>query len=372
MNIGIVLRFASAEEGGVHTFEMSLVESVARLQHECRHKFHLVTGIRNITDTGVIYPLPRHDIGQHTGKASGLDFLWYLTPVAELQDYPYVVAPFDLQHRINPHFPEVSAGGEWKGREELFRNLLPRATRIFACNERGRQEMIDFYQVLPRSVSILPHPTPTDCLKPVSETLGEETRRKFGLPAGYLLYPAQFWAHKNHVLILRSIAWLKEQHGIGISVAFVGSDKGNLPYLKRVASRLGIEPLVYFPGFVSRSELIGLYKGALALSYTSYFGPENLPPLEAMALGCPVICTRFDGAVEQLGDAACLVDLADPSDLGNAVLRVKQDQAYRESLVAAGRKRATSWTSDDFARRAFRVFDELEPMRLCWDNSVWK
>ena len=231
--------------------------------------------------------------------------------------------------------------------------------------------MIEFYGVLPRSVLILPHPTPTDCLNPVRPAFGQETRRQFGLPEGYLLYPAQYWAHKNHVLILRALAWLKEQHGVEISVAFVGSDKGNLPYLRRVTSRLGIGNLVHFLGFVSRSELVGLYRGALALSFTSYFGPENLPPLEAMALGCPVICSKFDGAIEQLGDAACFVALTDPSDLGNAVLRLRKDQDYRETLILAGRRRAGSWTSDDFVLRAFGVFDELEPIRLCWENSLW-
>src|SRR5437762_10866221 len=88
----------------------------------------------------------------------------------------------------------------------------------------------------------------------------------------------------------------------------VGEDRGTKEHVMREAKALGVEHRIHTPGFVERSRLTSLYQHADALLYPSLFGPDNLPPLEAMALGCPVVAARVAGAEEQLGNAAALVD----------------------------------------------------------------
>jgi len=100
----------------------------------------------------------------------------------------------------------------------------------------------------------------------------------------------------------------------------------------------------------------------------SYFGPENLPPLEAFALGCPVIAANVSGATEQLGDAALLVDPSRPETIADAIQSVNTDPAMREKLVTRGRVRAQSWTAADFVRGVFSILDEFEMVRRCWDS----
>ena len=112
-------------------------------------------------------------------------------------------------------------------------------------------------------------------------------------------------------------------------------------------------------------DLIALYKNAFALAYVSWAGPENLPPLEAFALGCPVIATRIPGADEQLADAAMLVEPGDPNDIAAGISQLK-DNETRKRLIAAGSLRARRWTSEDYVRGVFRVIDGLEPIVRCW------
>ena len=69
---------------------------------------------------------------------------------------------------------------------------------------------------------------------------------------------------------------------------------------------------------MKRPELIALYRHALALTFVSYFGPDNLPPLEAFALGCPVITSAIEGVDEQLGNAALYVN---PDSVSNLSMR---------------------------------------------------
>ena len=103
-------------------------------------------------------------------------------------------------------------------------------------------------------------------------------------------------------------------------MVFTGSDKGNEQLVRRKISELGLDDQIHMLGFVPRDDLKALYSTALALTFASFFGPGNLPPLEAFALGCPVIASRVPGTQEQLGDAALLFNPADPEELANAIL----------------------------------------------------
>ncbi len=123
---------------------------------------------------------------------------------------------------------------------------------------------------------------------------------------------------------------------------------------------------VAFLGFVPLEDLVALYRGAFALTYMTFFGPENLPPLEAFALGCPVIASDVPGAREQLGNAALFVDPRDPSEIAAAVKTLSDNESMRRTLVEQGRARAEKWTAKEFVRGVFAALDEFEPVRRCW------
>ena len=110
---------------------------------------------------------------------------------------------------------------------------------------------------------------------------------------------------------------------------FVGADHGNLAHVKATVDRLGLADRVHFLGFVPREDLIDLYRQAFALSYVTFFGPENLPPLEAFALGCPVIASEVSGAREQLEDAVLFVDPTSPEQMAEAVVRLASEEGLR-------------------------------------------
>jgi glycosyltransferase involved in cell wall biosynthesis len=105
---------------------------------------------------------------------------------------------------------------------------------------------------------------------------------------------------------------------------------------------------------------------ALALAYVSFFGPENLPPLEAFGLGCPVLAADVDGASEQLGDAALLVSPADEDAIASGLLRLHREEGLRMSLIERGRARAVAYTTDDYVTGMLGILDELEPKVRTW------
>jgi glycosyltransferase involved in cell wall biosynthesis len=120
---------------------------------------------------------------------------------------------------------------------------------------------------------------------------------------------------------------------------------------------------------VSRHDLIALYREAIALAYVSWCGPENLPPLEAFALGCPVVASDVPGAREQLGDAAIFVKPGDPESIASGVLDMWRDQEIRDRLIKAGHDRAQKWTASDYVRGVFEFLNRFEPIARCWNSQ---
>jgi glycosyltransferase involved in cell wall biosynthesis len=379
LRVGILPLTTPPSGGGGFTFEQETLDQLCRVAPESRHRFVVLdtpaperrSGLPANVEYGRAAPPAIHRVLRRGRRfrlrgilaAAGVDVAWGLSGSHLVPDVPYVTIVWDLQHRVQPFFPEVSARGEWGVREQDFSIRLRRAAAVITGNEAGRAEIAAFYQVPRERIHILPHPTPRFALE--AGPSDAAIARRLGVEGEYVLYPAQLWPHKNHANLLLALKRLRDE-GLALSLVLVGSDRGNGDVVRRLASRLGLERQVRFLGFVPVPELVALYRGARALAYPSFFGPENLPPLEAFALGCPVVAADVPGAREQLGDCALLVDPTKPEALADALARVHRDGALRSALVARGRERASRWTGADFVRGVFRILDGLEPYVRCW------
>jgi glycosyltransferase involved in cell wall biosynthesis len=294
-----------------------------------------------------------------------IDVVWYLSVWdCRTLEVPFFTVVWDLQHRRQPFFPEVSGGGVWAQRERMFSTVLRRAAMVVAGNEVGRDEIERFYGIPRERIRLMPHPTPV-----LGAAVPDEIPARV-VSGEYLFYPAQFWAHKNHVNLLLALRILREHHGLDVSLALTGSDKGNQPFVEKTARELGLADHVRFLGFVSRAQMRAVYRDALALTYVTFFGPENLPPLEAFAAGCPVVASDVAGAREQLGEAALLVDPTSPEQIAAAVVRVRSEPGLRERLIRAGAARARLHTAADFVRGVQGWLDEFEGVRRCWPSGA--
>lgn len=302
-------------------------------------------------------------------QETGVDFMWFVSNAFEKVRIPYLYTVWDLQHRRQPWFPEVGNSKVWNIREAFFSDVLLHAAGIIIGNQTGQQEIMQFYGILADRIHLLPHPTPGFVLS-AGPDVGKDVTAKYNLPGHYLFYPAQFWAHKNHVGLLHTLNMLRHRYQLDFSVVFTGSDQGNEEFIRQLAQELGLHEHVRFLGFVPREDLIGLYRHAFGLVYLTFFGPENLPPLEAFALGCPVVASKVAGAEEQFGDAALLVDPTDEEQAAQAIYSIYSDAELRETLIQKGKARALAWTSTNYVKAIFSILDNFARVRRCWPSST--
>jgi len=393
MKVGVFLGELAPTAGGAHTYQQTLLDNLQH--HGGRHEFigfHYGTapagssgrwvrleprgGSRSPLDglagaLGRRRRLPasrKRQALRAAALAERIDLMWFPTQDWEPVDAPFIYTLWDLQHRLQPCFPEVSvAGFDFDRREDFFRQVLPRSTLVVVPNAALKAEVQLFYGLPAERIAMLPQPTPDFALAAGVDAGAPPVRN---LASDPLFYPAQFWPHKNHVALLHALKLLRDDDGIRPRLVFTGADKGNLAHVRATGERLGVWEQVDCRGFVTQAELAGLYRQAFALVFPSFFGPENLPPLEAFALGCPVVAARVSGSEHQLGDAALTFDPRSEAELRASLLRLDREPGLRATLIARGAARARAWTGREFTSALLALIDELAPLRRCWSSTT--
>ena len=167
----------------------------------------------------------------------------------------------------------------------------------------------------------------------------EELAKKYGITFPYLVYVSSFRPYKNHLLLLQAYDMLMREHNIPHHLVLIGNDIGNYRSVVENAAN-GLSPSskgkVHFLDYVHHWDLPCIYRSASLALYPSGLETFGIPPLEAMACGTPVIVSGFTAIPEVSGGGACIVDPRDICVQADAMFRVLDNRAYRETLVNSG------------------------------------
>ncbi|GFI26532.1 N-acetylgalactosamine-N,N'-diacetylbacillosaminyl-diphospho-undecaprenol 4-alpha-N-acetylgalactosaminyltransferase [Lachnospiraceae bacterium] len=259
----------------------------------------------------------------------------------------FIVPVHDLMHRYEPHFPEVRSA---LPRRELYMKYLARhADCILVDSKLGRRQYKESYF---HKFSRKPHVVSLPYVVP--EYIYTTEEEFIEVPPKYIFYPAQFWKHKNHMNLIKAIRILQTELE-DIHLVLVGSEKNNYREVKRAIRDNGLEHYVTTLGFVSDGKMVYLYKHAVGMVMPTYFGPTNLPPLEAMALGCPVAVSNNYAMPEQIGRAGLLFDPDSPEEIADCIKKLWTDDQLCENLTELGYKRVQRWSKEKFSRRLYQT-----------------
>jgi glycosyltransferase involved in cell wall biosynthesis len=248
---------------------------------------------------------------------SSFDLVWSIEPLSFPLDTPYITTVWDLEHRRQPFFPEVSKNGEWDRRETGYSRVIGKATFIVVGTQVGKDQIEKFYGINQERIVVAPF------------TINQnQYQEEIDRDSNLIFYPAQFWPHKNHVNLVRGFK-LATQTEPSLRLVLVGSDKGNKSRIQSLVNALGIENSVEFWGTVSSEELETLYKCASLMIFPSFFGPDNLPPLEAISFKCPVAVADHPGSREQFLGGVPLFDACSQEEICQTILDRKKFEISR-------------------------------------------
>jgi glycosyltransferase involved in cell wall biosynthesis len=343
VRVGIsLLPVASNDLGGPETYARQLVRALSRVgTHEYSvlvpaHAKDAAEGLPaiRVSDPPIARRGPARIVAmafparrtQRVGaKIASLDVVHYaLTAPIPRTKAPTVVTLNDIQHRDLPAFFGPA-------RRSFRRVAYDRAARgaeaVIVTSEFVRKRALEVLGLAADRVHVIPLALDHSRFK-----LGSDEREPF------ILYPAQPWPHKNHPRLLEAFTMLRE----------------NRPRLRLVLTGGGLERLEPLPegveqlGMVSQTELASLYRRAACLVYPSLYEGFGMPPLEAMASGCPVAASNAGAIPEVCGDAAVLFDPTDVEAIAAAILETDD---MRDELTTRGVAQASAFTWEEAARK---------------------
>lgn len=268
---------------------------------------------------------------------------------------PSVGTIHDLMHRYERRFPEVSAMGRYYIRERHFRDMCKWSKAVLVDSEYGKGQVQESYQLDPQKIFPLPYVRPQYIY---DSRPSPDFDKKYNLPNKFIFYPAQFWRHKNHIRLLRAIAKLKQCQG-DIALVLVGSNKNGYQDAIQAIDQLGLKERVRILGYVPDEDIAELYRRARALVMPTFFGPTNIPPLEAFVLGCPVAISDIYGVREQVKDAALLFNPESVEEITEVIHKLWIDDALCAHLAESGKKRAQEWGQEDFNQTLLAILGQL-------------
>lgn len=260
----------------------------------------------------------------------------------------------DLMHRYEPEFPEVGTPEEIAARERLFHGLVSRCDAILVDSRTGLRHVRECYRnAREEQLKILPFTAFDEITK------CEPQKPDIPLPGQFLLYPAQFWLHKNHAGLARAVAHIRHELPDLVVVAVGNTAQNGYASFMEVVRQEKLEDRFILPGYVPAAELAWLYLHARALVMPTFFGPTNIPPLEAMALGCPVGVSGIYGMPEQCGSAALYFKPDEPVDIASVLRRLWTDDSLCRELQQKGLARARSYSTTAFNKQVRRIIKEV-------------
>lgn len=254
-----------------------------------------------------------------------------------------VITVHDMIHeRFSSAFPSNDPTTEWK------RKSIKRADHVICVSENTKQDLLEFIDISPEKISVVHHGL---------NQLTVSTVEKIAVTSPYLLYVGDRFGYKNFDGLLRAFAsssWLRNNLRI---VCFGGGrlQINELALMKSLG--LTLQQVEQVGG--SDEQLAAFYKHAAAFIYPSLYEGFGIPPLEAMSLNCPVICSDASSIPEVVGDAAEYFDPKGIDSITVAIEGVLQSNEKRNNIIAKGVERCEKFTWSRCANETLAVYKSL-------------
>jgi glycosyltransferase involved in cell wall biosynthesis len=240
-----------------------------------------------------------------------------------------------------------------------FLNKIRRAQRIIVISDFIRNEAIQSFGFSPEKLTTI-HPgvdreiyrvyDPQDLLP---------TREKYRLPENFILFVGSLEPRKNLERLLLAYQNLEKPARSEVKLVLAGFKGWEN---ERIVSLIrNMKTDVFYLGYLPQEDLAKIYNLARLFIYPSLYEGFGLPPLEAMACGCPVIVSHAASLPEVCGEGAFYVNPCDVGSIARGIDRVLKDEGLRILLASKGRERASQFSWEKSARAHLKLFEEIFP-----------
>lgn len=287
-------------------------------------------------------------------ESLGCDVVHFPTQNFILCAMPSIYNPHDLQHL---HFPQFWTPETIAWRETVYPAGCYFAHTVAVGSEWVKNDVVRHYQISPEKIQVIREAPSTQSFPTPTQASLSKVKEKYGLDQPFAFYPAVTWSHKNHVRLLKALAYLRDARGVNVNLVCTGSRYDHhWPPIDACLENLKLRTQVTFLGLVPDEELRAIYCLGRLLVLPTLFEANSLPIFEAWQEGLPVACSDIPALVEQVSDAALVFNPMRVEAIAEAVARVFLDSRLREDLRARGFQRLQEFSWERTARTYRAVY----------------
>lgn len=314
---------------------------------------------------------PVYSISEQIGmpaKIPSCDIFWsphYNIPLLPIRAKKRLVTIHDVFH--------LAFFGQLPVRQKIYAvMMLNSAVRlsdsIITVSNFSRSEIMKHIKTGDGKISVIHNGISTERFRKLDAAVSLYARDKFSLPDKYILFVGNVKPHKNLKMLLSAYELLHERGVKDYFLVIAGKKEGFITGDSKVFTILKNNPFlkekVFFTGYIKNEDLPAIYNLASILVFPSLYEGFGLPPLEAMACGCPAVVSNTASLPEVCGDAAYYVDPYDIENIAEGMYKALTDKALRNSLIQKGFQMAGSSSLGKSSTEHIRVLEKLLKNKL--------
>lgn len=282
-------------------------------------------------------------------KIPSCDIYWtphYNVPIFPVRARKRIVTIHDIFHWVYGHTLSLPQRIYARG---MIKRAATVSDHIITVSEFSSEEIVRCVNVPRDKISVIHNGVDQSLFSQVSENTS---------PEKYFLFVSTLAPHKNLTRLLRAWNSVIQSHPEW-RLLLVGKKVKNVDYLKVFDEFPRLRDHVQLLGSVDSADLPGLYRQAYAAISPSYYEGFGLPPLEAMAMKCPVVVARAASYPEVCGEAALYVNPFDIADIARQICALIEDRTLRQTLIEKGADRACQFSWEKSAQAHIQLMDSL-------------
>ena len=386
MKIGIDCRLYGPKHTGLGRYTQNLVENLLKIDKEneyalfvkdekteeignlkIKYSFHPPN--RRIKFQIIAVDIPHYSLKEQTlfpsvinkEKVDLMHFTHFNVPV--FYHGKYVVTIHDLIKHFSKGASTTTKNPliyrlKYLGYKFVFGQAIKRAEKIIVPSQFVMEELIKQYKIAKNKI-VVTYEGVDKNKKPGDNAI----LKKYKITKPYLLYVGNVYPHKNIEKLIEAIKILNQplitNHQSLITLVVVCARNVFSERLKKIITQSGAESFVKMAGYVPDDELAVLFWEAEAFVFPTLSEGFGLPGLEAMALGCPVICSDIPVLREVYQEAALYFDPVNPADIAEKIKLFLSDKTLQEKLKNLGSELAGKYSWSRMAKETLSVYQSV-------------
>ena len=271
-------------------------------------------------------------------KKKKVELIFFLSPsiyATFCDDINFVINIWDVDHKKNSPFPEHKKDYIYEKRENYLKIVLFKSFKIIVPHEENKNELIKFYNIPASKITIqtfIPYLPNMDISINKSEKVEENYDLEKIQKKKIILYPATFWAHKNHNFIIEAAKVMVKDNKNDFHFVMTGSDRGNFSHILKLINSENLQNYITIFPLISNFLLKKLYEECFAVIMPTDAGPTNLPLYEAMFFKKPIFYSDKMNNDQELKKIIFSIDLSDVHSFLEKLYNINNDDIKTKTM----------------------------------------